>query len=90
VVELNEKTGERKFMNNALDQTASEILRERKAYVLCRVKKNEAEEEVTENIVVDGACMRTPEEDIKWEEEQKELEAIAAKGVKKGGNAKKK
>jgi len=25
--------------------------------------------------VVDGNCIRTPEEDIKWEEEQKELEA---------------
>jgi hypothetical protein len=33
--------------------------------------------------------MRTPEEDIKWEEEQKELEAAAAKkGPNKGGKKK--
>jgi len=29
--------------------------------------------------VIDGICIRTPEEDIKWEEEQKELEAMAGK-----------
>ena len=38
-----------------------------------------------ENVVIDGACIRTPEEDIKWEEEQKELEALANKKGGKGG-----
>jgi len=57
--------------------------------VLCHVKKNEADEEVTENIVVDGACMRTPEEDITWAEQQAELEAQAAKGGKKPAGKKK-
>jgi len=48
------------------------------------VTRGENDEEVVKNIVIDGACIRTPEEDIKWEEEQKELEALAAKkGPKK-------
>jgi hypothetical protein len=59
-------------------------LRERKAYVLAQIKKGENDEEIVENIVIDGACIRTPEEDIKWEEEQKEIEANAGK---KGGKA---
>lgn len=65
-------------------------MRERKAYVLVQVKKNENDEEVVENIVINGACIRTPEEDIKWEEEQKELEALASKKGGKGAQAKKK
>ena len=71
VVELSEKGigGDRKFMKNSLDEMATELLRERKAYVLGQVKKNEAEEEIVEPITIDGACMRTPDEDIKWAEE---------------------
>jgi hypothetical protein len=67
-------------------------LRERKAYVLAKISKN-GDEEVIENIIIDGACIRTPEEDIKWEEEQKELEAQAAnkgKGAKGAPPPKKK
>ena len=90
VIELNEKGGDRKYMRGSLDLVATELLRERKAYVLCQVLRNEQDEEYTENIVVDGACMRTPEEDIKWAEEQAELEAAAAKGNKKAPPAKKK
>lgn len=84
VIELSEKGagGERKFMKNSLDEFATELLRERKAYVLGQVKKNENDEEVVEPITIDGACMRTPDEDIKWAEEQAELEAQAAKGGK--------
>jgi hypothetical protein len=33
VVELVEKTGERKHLNNSLDEQANSLLRERKAYV---------------------------------------------------------
>jgi hypothetical protein len=52
--------------------------------MLCSLQsvKNEADEEVPQDIVIDGACIRTPDEDIKWEELQKELEAQAAKGGK--------
>ena len=89
-IELNERDGTRKHMRGSLDLMATEKLGERKAYVLCHVKKNAEDEDYTENIVVDGACMRTPEEDIKWAEEQAELEAAAAKGSKKAPPAKKK
>lgn len=89
-IELCERTGERKHMRGSLDMMATELLRERKAYVLAHVLRNEQDEEYTENIVVDGACMRTPEEDIKWAEEQAELEAAAAKGGKKAPAGKKK
>eukprot|EP00347_Sterkiella_histriomuscorum_P014639 403360114 len=82
IVDLNEKTGERKHLKASGDSYAIQLLRERKAYVLTQIKKGANEEEVVENIVIDGACIRTPEEDIKWEEEQKELEAQANK---KGG-----
>ena len=73
-----------------MDQTAIDLLRDRKAYVLAKVVKNEQDEEVVENIVIDGACIRTPEEDIVWAEKQKELEAEAAKGAKGKAPAKKK
>ena len=90
MLELTERTGERKHVRGSLDLSATEILCERKAYVLCQVIRNEADEEVTEKIAIDGACMRTPEEDIAWAEEQAELEAAAAKGSKKAPPGKKK
>lgn len=52
--------------------------------------KNEHDEEVLENIIVDGSCIRTPDEDIVWAEKQKELEAEAAKGQKGKAPPKKK
>jgi hypothetical protein len=80
VVELTEKDGTRKHLHQSGEDMASNLLRDRKAYVLARVYKNDNEEEVLENIVVDGACIRTPDEDSVWAERQKELEAEAAKG----------
>lgn len=88
VVELVEKTGERKHLNNSLDEQANTLLRERKAYVFAQIKRGGAHgegDEIVENVVVDGACIRTPEEDITWATKQLELEAEAAKGTKKGG-----
>ena len=70
-------------MKASADAYGHGLLRERKAYVLVKVTKGAADEEIIENIVIDGASIRTPEEDIKWEEEQKEIEAQAAN--KKGG-----
>ena len=70
-------------MKASSDSYATGLLRERKAYVLSKIVKGAGEEEIQENVVIDGQCIRTPEEDIKWEEEQKELEAQAAN--KKGG-----
>ena len=57
-----------------MDEIASSLLRDRKAYVLAKVSKHETtEEEILENIVIDGACIRTPDEDIVWVEKQKEI-----------------
>ncbi len=69
VIDLVEKTGERKNLKGYSGQYGDAVLRERKAYVLARIVKNEQEEDEAANIVIDGACIRTPEEDIKWEEE---------------------
>lgn len=65
------------------------MLRERKAYVFSTVRRDENDEEICEPVVIDGACIRTPEEDIEWAEKQKELEAEAAKGAKGKGGKKK-
>lgn len=73
-----------------MHKNGNELLRERKAYVLCHIKKGAADEDIVENIVIDGSCMRTPEEDIKWQAEQEELAAAAAKGGKKAPPPKKK
>ena len=44
-------------------------------------KEDPAGDEEPHLIKIDGKAIRTPDEDIKWEEEQKELEAAApAKG----------
>ena len=90
LMELTEKEGERKFLKNSLDKNANELLREHKAYVLSHVKINDHDEQIIENILIDGHCMRTPEKDIKWEYKQKELQAAAQKGVKKSPSTKKK
>lgn len=90
VVELCERSGDRKYMKASADQMATTLLGERKAYVLTEVRKGEDQEEYTENIVIDGACMRTPEEDLTWADEQAEMEAQAAKGGKGKPPAKKK
>lgn len=72
-------------MKAQADQYATTLLRERKAYVLVKITKGANDEEIVEQITIDGACIRTPEEDIKWEEEQKELEAQQNKKGGKGG-----
>lgn len=90
MVDLIEKTGERKHLKASGEEYANTLLRDRKAYVLVKVSKGENDEEVIQNIVIDGACIRTPEEDIKWEEEQRELEAMANKKGGKNAASKKK
>ncbi len=89
--ELVEKGGDRKYMANSMEEQACNVLRERKAYVFAQVvKAQEAEEDEVKPIEIDGACIRTPEEDVVWAERQKELEAEAAKGAKGKPGAKKK
>lgn len=70
-------------MKGQADQYATGLLRERKAYVLVKVIKGDTED-TTVNIAIDGACIRTPEEDIKWIEEQKVIEANKATTGGKG------
>jgi hypothetical protein len=86
-VDLCETAGDRKHLKGSADSYANTLLRERKAYVLAKISKGAGDEEIIDNIVIDGACIRTPEEDIKWEVEQKENEAQNAnkKGAPKGG-----
>ena len=91
--DLVEKTSdERKFLRKAEKREfANTMLGERRNYKFVEIKKSEAEEEEPSMITINGAACRTPVEDIKWEEEQKELEANAPKGGKapaKGGKKK--
>ena len=90
--DLVEKTSEeRKFLQKAEKrELANTMLGERRCYRFCEIKKTEAEEEEPHLITINGAACRTPAEDIKWEEEQKELEANAPKGGKAPAKGKKK
>ena len=71
--ELIEKnSGDRKFLKMGSRDFANTTLAERRCYIFVEIKKNEddpnAEEEV-KPISINGAAIRTPAEDIKWEEE---------------------
>jgi hypothetical protein len=57
--------------------------------VLVVVKKNENDDEVVEEIVIDGACIRTPDEDLVWEETKHEIVDKMAKGKKPAPGKKK-
>ena len=59
-------------------------------FVEIKPPAEEGGEEELKNISMNGAAIRTPDEDIKWEEEQKELEANAPKGGKGPAKGKKK
>mmetsp|Transcript_2747 Transcript_2747/g.4701 ORF Transcript_2747/g.4701 Transcript_2747/m.4701 type:complete len:282 (-) Transcript_2747:17-862(-) len=92
--DLVEKTSqERKFLKAGSREFANTVLAERRAYLFVELKKNpedEAAEEEPHMIKINGAAIRTPDQDIKWEEEQKELEAAAPKGGKAPPKGKKK
>jgi len=68
------------------------VLAQRRAYVFVEIKPpaEEGGEEEPKPITCNGSAIRTPTEDIKWEEEQKELEANAPKGGKAPVKGKKK
>jgi hypothetical protein len=70
---------------------ASDCLTEKLCYQFVELKKAEdGDEEEPAMIKINGAACRTPAEDIKWEEEQKEAEANAPKGGKAPAKGKKK
>jgi len=45
-IDLRTKLDERKYLRNALDERADGILTTKKCYVLCKVTKNEQDEDV--------------------------------------------
>ena len=64
---------------------------DRKCYQFVEIVLNpESNEDEPKPITINGAAIRTPDEDIKWEEEQRELEANAPKGGKGGAKGKNK
>jgi len=66
-------------------------LGERKCYIFGEIKEDpEGGEEVFVDIKINGAACRTPDEDIKWEEEEASREAAAPKGGKAPAKGKKK
>ena len=84
---------ERKFIAAGSRDYANRILGERRCYKFVEIKKNPEDDNAEEEphlIKIDGKAIRTPDEDIKWEEEQKELEAAAPKGGKAPPKGKKK
>ena len=81
-LDLRAKTEERKFLKNALEERADNVLAPRRAYILVNVRKNENDDEICEDIAIDGACMRTPDEDIIWEQTKKEVVDTNIKGKK--------
>jgi len=83
-------SAERKFLKAGSREFANTILAERRCYQICEIKKNAEDEEEPMMIKIDGAAIRTPDEDIKWAEEQKELEANPVKDKKGAAKGKKK
>jgi len=67
-------------------------LGERKCFVFGEIKEDaeNGEEEAFIPIKINGAACRTPDEDIKWEEEEAQREAAAPKGGKAPAKGKKK
>jgi hypothetical protein len=81
---VEKSSGERKFLKEGSREFANSVLGEKRTYVFVEMKKNpeddNAEEEPVQ-ISINGKACRTPDEDIKWEEEQANAEANApAKG----------
>lgn len=79
-------------MKDGSRDCALESLAERRCYHLVEIKPpgDDGGEEEVKPITINGAAIRTPDEDITWEIEQKELEANAPKATKGGAKGKKK
>ena len=80
---LQKDVQERKYLKEGSREYANTVLGERKAYVFGELKEDpEGGEEEFVPIKINGAACRTPDEDIKWEEEESAREAAAPKGGK--------
>ena len=74
---------ERKYLKEGSREYANTVLGERKAYVFGEIKDDpDGGDEEFVLIKINGAACRTPDEDIKWEEEESAREAAAPKGGK--------
>ena len=73
VLDLVEKTsGERKYLKAGSREFANTVLGEKRTYIFVEMKKNledETAEDEPAQISINGKACRTPEEDIKWDEE---------------------
>merc|ERR1712166_1304078 len=68
---LQKDVQERKYLKEGSREYANTVLGERKAYVFGEMKEDpEGGEEEFASIKINGAACRTPDEDIKWEEEE--------------------
>lgn len=93
VLDLMDKNAhERKFLKDGSREGAGTVLAERRCYVFVEIKPpaEDGGEEEIKPITINGAAIRTPDEDIIWEQEQKDLEAAAPKGGKAAPKGKKK
>jgi len=92
-IDLQEKSsGDRKFLKEGSKDYGNDTLAERRCYVFVEIKppKEGEDEEQAVMVSINGAAIRTPDEDIVWEAEQKELEANAPKDKGKPAKGKKK
>lgn len=83
VLDLEDKNGERKYVKTKADQYANTFLSEKMSYVLGKIVKNEQDEDEFKDVKIDGACVRTLEEDVNYVEEAQSDPKKGAKGAKK-------
>ena len=80
---LQKDSADRKYLKEGSSEYANTVLGERKAYVFGEIKEDpDGGDEEFVPIKINGAACRTPDEDIKWEEEESAREAAAPKGGK--------
>lgn len=84
VLDLEDKSGDRKFVKTKADLYANTFLTEKMSYVLGKIEKTENDDEEFKKINIDGAWVRTLEEDAAYEEELANQAADPKKGGKGG------
>ena len=87
---VEKQSQERKYLKMGSLEYVNTVLGERRAYTFVEIKKNSDDEDEPFPIKINGAAIRTPDEDIKYDAEQKELEAAAPPKGAKGAAKKKK
>jgi len=83
VLDLQDVNGDRKYAKTKIGQYATEFLSEKMVYSLGKVVKNEQDEEEFRRVKVDGAWVRTLEEDANYDPEEEAADNKKGKGKKK-------